>query len=322
MTRDDLFAEHKARNTLHTLLLIGGMFVLFAAFGWLLNGARGVLWLIVLGTVSMGFGARMSPQMVLRIYRARPMQRVEAPGLFEIIEQLAQRARLEALPQPYYVPSRMVNAFAVGTLDGSAIGMSDGLLRTLNAREVRGVLAHEITHIRNNDAWVMSLADFVTRTVNLFARVGQLMLFINLPAMLLGGRPPFPFPVLLLLIFAPTLSALMQLGLSRSREYDADLGAARLSGDPRGLASALSKMERVEGGMLERIFLPGRRVPEPSLLRTHPPTDERVRRLLEMEAELDRGQVHIAGEPLPRLARLPVQPARGPRWHMTSGSWY
>lgn len=322
MSRDDLFAEHTARNRLHTALLVGGMLLLFAAFGWQLGGPRGVIWLGILGAISMGLGARVSPQMVLRMYQARPLQRAEAPGLFEMIEQLARRAGLESLPQPYYVPTRMVNAFAVGSPAGSAIGISDGLLRTLDAREIRGVLAHEVTHVRNNDAWVMSLADFVTRTVNLFSWIGQLMLLFSLPTILFSGRALFPFPFLLLMILAPTLSALLQLGISRSREYDADLGAARLSGDPRGLASALAKMERVQGGMLERIFMPGRRVPEPSLLRTHPPTDERVRRLLQLEAELDRGAVHIAADPLPRLARLPERPARGPRWHVSSGSWY
>ncbi|RMG33662.1 MAG: peptidase M48, partial [Gammaproteobacteria bacterium] len=125
----------------------------------------------------------------------------------------------------------------------------------------------------------------------------------------------------LLLIFAPTLSALAQLALSRTREFDADLNAARLTGDPDGLASALAKIEQLQGNWMERIFLPGRRVPEPSLLRTHPETSERIRRLMELKAEMgggrpqyvDRGPVHLEG------LGGPVE--RPPRWHV-SGLWH
>lgn len=321
-THDDFFEQQRARNLLQTWLLLSGMFALFSVFGWALgSGWGGIVVLGLVGLVTASLGARMSPRLVLRMYRARLLIPAEAPGLYRILQELAGRAGLSAVPAPYYLPTRLVNAFAVGTRDRAAIGISDGMLRTLTPRELRGVLAHEITHVANNDAWVMGLADWVTRMVNLFAWIGQILLLISLPAVLLGARPPLPLVVLLLMIFAPTLSALLQLALSRAREYDADLGAARLSGDPRGLAAALEKMERIQGGFLERIFMPGRRVPEPSLLRTHPPTEERVRRLLHAEARLAPGE----RSPEPDLAvldSLPSVPRRAPRWHYLGGTWH
>ncbi len=319
----DPFDRHALRNLAHSAVLLGGMFALFALFGYALAGVGGVLWLGFVGLVSAGIGARVSPRLVLRMYRARPLHPVEAPGLFALLEEVAGRARLPALPRPYYVPSGMINAFAVGNREEAAIGITDGLLRALSPRELRAVLAHEITHVAHNDAWVMGLADFVTRTVNTLAWLGQMLLLLNLPALLLGARPPFPFGFLLLMIFAPTLSALLQLALSRAREFDADLGAARLTGDPLGLAAALQKMERLQGGFLERIFLPGWRVPEPSLLRTHPPTEERIRRLLQIEAEMQaRSLPPPPRERIVDLAGLPRLVTRPPRWHPLTGSWF
>ena len=318
--RRSLFADHRARNTAHTAVLLGAMFVLFAAFGSVFfGGLTGVVLLGGFGLVSAAVGARMAPRLVLRMYRARPLRHDEAPSLHGLLAELARRAGLSRAPQPFYVPSQMINAFAVGTGQNAAIGITDGMLRQLDPRQIRGVLAHEVTHVANNDPWVMGLADFVTRTVNFFAWVGQITLLLSLPAILLGRRAPVPFTFILLLIIAPTLSALLQLALSRTREFEADVGAARLTHDPRGLASALAKMERLQAGAFEQIIMPGRKVPEPSLLRTHPPTDERVQRLLAMESELgkDAGADYLGIE----VAQLPTPPQRAPRWHVT-GTWY
>lgn len=283
---EEFFAGRQARNALHSVVLLGGMFGLFGLFGWALGGGwSGMLLLGAVGLLSAGLGARMSPRLVLRMYGAHPLHRHEAPGLYRILDDLAARAGLPAVPVAHYVPTRMINAFAVGSPGAAAIGISDGLLRTLDPAEVRGVLAHEITHVRNNDAWVMGLADWVTRIVNLFAWVGQVMILVTLPAVLMGLRTPLPFGLLVLMIFAPTLSA-----------------------------------QRVQGGFLERIFMPGRRVPEPSLLRTHPPTAERVRRLLEAEASLARAGTRIPVMSL--LEGLPAPPPGAPRWHYLRGGWY
>ena len=187
-----------------------------------------------------------------------------------------------------------------------------------------GVLAHEISHIRNNDLWVMGLADAVRRFTRLLSWMGQLLLLLNLPMLGLGGDT-FPWLLVLLLIGAPILSFLLQLALSRTREYDADLDAATLTGNPRGLANALAKMERLEGTWLERLLLSGRRRPQRSVFRTHPNTADRIRRLLELESRprparawRGNGWEHT----YPTGSRPPViAVGRGQRWRVISPSY-
>jgi heat shock protein HtpX len=215
----------------------------------------------------------------------------------------------------------MLNAFAVGAPNQAAIAVTDGLLRSLTLREVAGVLAHEISHIRSNDLWVMGLADLFSRVTSLLSLVGQFLLLLNIPLLLLG-QAAINWLVVLLLIFAPNLNALAQSALSRTREYDADLNAARLTGDPEGLARALQKIEHVRGGWLERIFMPGRRVPEPSLLRTHPQTDERISRLLSLRRQVPRFQAPMLLDSTPDLTSILGRPiVRLPGWHI-SGLWH
>jgi len=126
----------------------------------------------------------------------------------------------------------------------------------------------------------------------------------------------------MVMIAAPTLSALAQMALSRSREYDADLGAAELTGDPEALASALTKMERFQGRILESVFLPRQRIPDPSLLRTHPPTDERIRRLMELRERGGLGPHRPPGEETEIRRSLPLaHHPIPPRWHR-SGLWF
>ncbi len=170
----------------------------------------------------------------------------------------------------------------MGSPEDSTICVTDGLLEILDGRELAGVLAHEIGHIAHRDLWIMGLADVMSRLVSLASWVGQFLLFLNLP-LVMAGMVHVPWSVVVLLIFAPTLMALVQLGLSRTREYDADRAAAELTGDPDGLVRALVKLDRLTGRFWEEIFLPGRRIPDPSLLRTHPPTESRVRRLRELD---------------------------------------
>jgi heat shock protein HtpX len=171
-------------------------------------------------------------------------------------------------------------------------------------------MAHEVSHIANRDLWIMGLADTMSRVVSLASWIGQLMLLINLPLVLAGGAH-IPWHVPLLLIFSPTIMALLQLALSRTREFDADRGAAELTGDPGGLASALLKLERRTGRFWEDIFLPGRRIPEPSLLRTHPPTEDRVARLREIAEAQRRPPIPPARLRLPPMD-APVPPRFGP----------
>jgi heat shock protein HtpX len=212
---------------------------------------------------------------------------------------------------------------ATGRRDDAAILVSDGLLRRLDWRELAAVLAHEIAHIAHDDIRVMALAELVSRITAALSLAGQLLLLLVLPALVLGmdGLPWFP---ILILLAAPTLSALVQLAVSRSREYEADRGAVELSGDPVALASALVKLEQTGSASREQLLLPGRRLPEPSLLRTHPPTAERVERLRDLASAHATG--FSSGSPL----RLPLAetsgwagspPRQPPRRHWT-GLWY
>ena len=274
--------DRKITTLIHSLLLVVGMLGLLATLGWLAAGVEGLVWVFVIGGVFMLVGLRVSPALVLRLYRARPLSPPEAPTLFRVVTTLAARAELSRPPALYYLPSRIINAFAVGRHNDSAICLSDGLLRALNEEELVGVLAHEISHIRNNDLWLMGLADAVSRLTRMLSWMGPLLLLFSLPMLILGGDA-VPWLLVLLLTGAPILSVLLQLALSRTREYDADLDAATLTGNPRGLANALAKMEWLRGSWLERSLLSGRRLPEASVFRTHPDTADRIRRLLELE---------------------------------------
>jgi len=289
--------------------------------GWLLWGPAGVLILVLGGALGVLLNPSLSPLWVMRLYGAVRLGPESAPGLMEALRELAGRAGLPAVPALYYVPSRMLNAFAVGSPRQSALAVTDGLVHRLSPRELLGVLAHETSHIASNDLWVMGLADMFSRTTSILSLLGQFLLLLNLP-LLVFAEVSINWPAILLLIFAPTLSALAQLALSRAREYDADLGAVRLTGDPEGLALALAKIERVQGGWMERIFMPGRRVPEPSLLRTHPQTEERVARLMSLrppgKTPPGPGGPNQAGG---YHATLGGPVTRPPRWHVT-GLWH
>lgn len=294
MLNDAELVRHRRHNLRQSVVLLGGMAALLAAVGELLAGRAGALTALVMALAIGLLGSRISPALVLRLFQARPIPYEQAPDLYRLLAELARRAGLPRVPLLHHMPSPVMNAFSVGGPKAAAIGLTDGLLRGLSPRELTGVLAHEVSHLRHNDVWVMGLSDVVSRLTRAFSLVGQLALLINLPLVLMG-KVHVPFLPLLLLIFAPALSALLQLGLSRTREHEADLGAADLTGDPEGLAQALVRMERVQSGWLGHVLFPGRRSPEPSLLRTHPLTEERVRRLKSLAAR--RPPVE---QPLPR----------------------
>jgi heat shock protein HtpX len=277
---------HRARNTLHSLLLVGSLGLLVGFCTWLIWGALGVaVTLVALGLI-FAFAPRLPPETIMRFYRARRMDERQGKELLHIVDVLADRAELPAAPRVYVIPSMTLNAFASGTAQNAAIGITEGLLRRLNLSELAGVLAHEISHVRNNDLAIMSLADILTRFTQWLAYLALFLAVLNLPAFLLGDSD-IPLIGLILLYLAPTAGSLIQLALSRTREYDADLEAASLTGDPRGLVSALQKLERYQGRFWEdmRLPVPARRVPQPSLLRSHPKTEDRIARL---EALTDR----------------------------------
>ncbi|WP_205470628.1 zinc metalloprotease HtpX [Breoghania sp. L-A4] len=279
-TQAGLHRRRKLMNTLHTWLLAGGSLMLLALCAWALAGPQGVVWVSLGGALSLYLATHMSPKMVLRLYRARPLPETVFVDGHRVVNILARRAALPAVPELYVVPSRMMNAFAVGNRESPVICVTDGLLRGLTLREFAGVIAHEMSHIANGDIRVMALADVVSRMTSTMSTLGILLVLFNLPALIQGNG--VPWVGIGLLMVAPTIGGLLQLALSRTREYDADLDAVLLTGDPKGLAGALVKLERAEGRMWEAMALPGGRLPDPSLLRSHPKTEERVRRIMEL----------------------------------------
>ena len=313
--------RHKLRNLLQSILLILGMIGLLALCGWLLFGPAGVVGLGLGAALALALAPRVSPQMVLRLYSARPLVPDQLPAVFAVLARLSERAGLARMPRLYYVRSTMLNAFAVGGPDDAAIALTDGILRKLDLRELTGVLAHEISHIRNRDLWLMNLADVAGRLTRMMSLLGLGLLLVGLPLWLTGAAD-LPWLLIPLLMFAPQLTMLLQLALSRSRELDADLDAAGLTGDPAGLASALIKLERYQRATWERILLPGRRLPEPSLLRSHPPTEERIARL----AALAGAAPEPAADALAATPRAPIavpwQMARRPARGHLIGFWY
>jgi heat shock protein HtpX len=287
--------HHTRLNLLHTALLFAGMVTLLGILGLSFAGVRGLVWAGVLTVPFLLLGQQLSPRILLRMVGARPLSAREAPDLHQLVEELARRAHLPRVPRLYYIPQQMMNAFSVGRREDAALGITEGLLRRLSPRELTGVLAHEVTHIQHNDMRVMGFAALIGRMTSTLSRLGQVLLLINLP-LLLFGRSPISWITVLLLLVAPTVSSLLQLALSRTREFDADLGGAQLTGDPVSLASALQKMEHHERGVLRQVFFPGQRAPNPSPLRTHPETDERVKRLIEL-TDLDTLSLPQASEP-------------------------
>ena len=309
--------RHKLRNTLHTWLLTGGAVALLGLCAWALWGWVGLITAAVSGAVGLWSASRVSPAMVLRLYKARPLSHAAFPEGHRVIEALAERADLPSVPKLYYVPSRMMNAFAVGRPEDAAIAVTDGLVRGLTLRQFVGVVAHEVSHIRNEDLKVMALADVVARMTSFLSTLGFITLLFHLTDFIRGGVGLWL--AIALLLAAPTIGGLLQLALSRAREYDADLDAAGLTGDPEGLATALLALERKQSGMWEGLFLPGARIPDPSLLRSHPSTENRVNRLLSLRQGPDRYIVFPEERPEIGGGFTPI--VRRPRFWI-SGLWY
>jgi len=307
--------SHDLRNAFHTAVLIGGSALLLAVIAWTVYGPTGLIWAAIFGATGLWMMGRVSPKIVLNLYKARPLSPDELPDIHRVVRELARRADLASVPQLYYVSSKILNAFAVGTRQDSAIAVTDGLVRAMNMRQLAGILAHETSHIRSGDLKVMALADVLTRITSFMSMLG----LIGIPAFF-GAGMEIPWLGILLLIFAPTIGGLLQLGLSRTREYDADLDGAALTGDPAGLASALETLERRQGHIWEGLF-PGGRVPSPSLLRTHPATRDRVARLMSLTGEAEPHIVVSTTRPEPGPSIVP--PIRNPRihWHRM-GLWY
>lgn len=316
----DRLREHRTRNTVHTALLtagIGGLTLVSTALMW--SWAAVPFALVSIGIIAL-IGPRIRPETVMRLYRAQPVGEPHGRQLVRIVTVLADRAELPRPPRLYVVPSLALNAFAAGRTGHAAIAITEGLLRRLSLREIAAVLAHEMSHIRNNDLMVMGLADAMTRFTQMLAYLALGLAILNIPAMLLG-LDTFSWLAIALLYLAPALSSLMQLALSRAREFDADREAAGLTGDPEGLASALRQLEQHEGRLWEDLVLPPtRRIPAPSVLRSHPETAERIERLRDLVRHPLARPIEVAEEPLFSLVGVgPAEMAPRRRW---PGLWY
>ena len=312
---------HRYQNRLQTVLIIAGMTLLAGLCGELLLGEGTSWWVATAVVVMLITTPRIPTWRIMYLYGARPLERWEAPELERLTETLATRAGLPAPPRLYYLPSAAMNAFTVGGRGDSAVAVTDGLLRRLTLREVAGVLGHEISHVAHHDIQVMGLADTVSRLTGVMSTLGLLLALLALPLWLLG-LASLSFTGIILLLFAPTLSALLQAGLSRTREFNADLGAAELTGDPRGLASALAKLEYPGHPWWRRFFVPQGGESAPSSLRSHPPTEARIQRLLELAPRRRHSVVPTAAPPVRSLLTPGVVVVtRRPRRHW-SGLWY
>lgn len=158
-----VWRRHRLLNGLQSLLLLGAMAAILSGLGWVVAGESGIFWALAGGVALVLFSPGFSPRLVLRMYAARALGPTEAPELHGLLATLAERAGLPTTPELYYVPSQMLNAFAVGTRSHSAVAVTDALLRALSPRELAGVLAHEMSHVRHSDMWVMGLADLFSR---------------------------------------------------------------------------------------------------------------------------------------------------------------
>ncbi len=166
---DERLIGHRIANALQSALLLGGMIALLAVIADIVAGPDAIVWTLIGGAAILLLGPRLSPRLILGLYGAREISPRAAPDLHVLIVELARRARLPRPPRLFHVPSSTLNAFSLGQRDDAVIAVTDGLLRRLNGRELAGVLAHEIAHVRHNDMWIMGLADSISRMTRTFS---------------------------------------------------------------------------------------------------------------------------------------------------------
>ena len=303
----------RLQNRIQTTALIAGMLAIAALLARILLGPAWIPWLVGLVAFGLIAAPHLSPAWLMRLSGALPLAPSRAQNLYAVVAALSRRAGLERAPDLYWVPRGYLNAFAVGDSEEAAIAVTEGLLRTLTPRELTGVLAHEVAHVRSGDMRVMLLAEIVARITGSFATIGLFLALMNLP-LVMAGAPPVSWWLIALLTLSPTISVLLQLVLSRSRERAADLDAAELTGDARALASALRKIGRFQEGLLESLLFRHRHGPESTWSTTHPATEERIQILLALEeAEEPLGEIVLEPELVSLLGGLPPRRARRQR---------
>lgn len=273
-------------NWFKTTLLMAAIVALFGAVGMLLGGLPGMMIALLLGGGMNLWAYWNSDQAVLRMYQARELDAESGHDFYLMVRELSQRAGLP-MPRVYIVDEAQPNAFATGrNPEHAAVAATTGILRLLNARELRGVMAHELAHVKNRDTLISTLSATVAGAISSLAQFG----------MFFGGDRERPNLIvqLVIMFLAPVAAMLIQMAISRAREYGADRGGADISGDPEALASALRKIEAyARGTPMEAaemhpetaqmmIINPLSGGDLQGLFRTHPATEERVRRLLDL----------------------------------------
>ncbi|HEX8979486.1 MAG TPA: zinc metalloprotease HtpX [Parasulfuritortus sp.] len=274
-------------NWLKTTLLMAAIVALFGVVGMMLGGARGMLIALLLGGAMNLWAYWNSDKMVLRMYNAREVDGQTGGQYYAIVQELTQRAGLP-MPRVYVIDEAQPNAFATGrNPEHAAVAATQGILNLLSARELRGVMAHELAHVKHRDILTSTISATVAGAISTLAQFG----------MLFGGgdrERPNIVVQLAVMILAPLAAMLIQMAISRSREFGADRGGAEISGDPEALASALRRIEAyAQGTPMETaeqhpetaqmmIINPLSGGDLTGLFRTHPATEERVARLLAM----------------------------------------
>jgi heat shock protein HtpX len=280
-------------NFARTMMLLAALTALFMGVGYLIGGTGGMLIALAFAIGTNAFAYWNSDKIALRMHGAEPVTRANAPELYEMVGRLAANAGIPT-PRVFIVPSDQPNAFATGrSPENAAVAATTGILRALDRDELEGVIAHELAHIKNRDTLTMTVAATVAGAITMLAQFG--FLFGG------GGRdrnPLGPLGVLLAVLLAPMAAMLIQMTISRTREYSADRDGALISGNPLGLASALRKIatyaHEITMPSAERnptsapLFiinpLHGGRMD--SLFSTHPKTENRIRALEALAAEM------------------------------------
>lgn len=276
-------------NWLKTSILMAAILALFGAIGGMVGGASGMLVALLFGGAMNVFAYWFSDRMVLKMYNAREVDEASAPQFYNMVRELAQRAGLP-MPKVYLIDEAQPNAFATGrNPENAAVAATTGILQLLSAREIRGVMAHELAHVRHRDILISTISATMAGAISALANFA--VFFGGRDA---DGRPANPLAGIAVALLAPLAASLIQMAISRAREFEADRGGAEICGDPHALADALAKIEAYARGIplataeahpetaQMMIMNPLAGGGLDSLFSTHPKTAERVARLRAM----------------------------------------